>query len=126
MLNLKTNSVNMFALTCTYIKKCQQWPLHPTHSQRSKLVKIQEHFSKVVKSIIAFKVNENWSKLVKANRNWLKIGLTKPFTFGIGLPIIKVAKTNDNRGVGKLLQTFIISSGSNFHHTDLRIGRIEH
>ena len=39
----------------------------------------------------------------------MKIGLTKPFMFGIGLPIIKVAKTNDKRGVGKLLQTFVVS-----------------
>ena len=29
--------------------------------------------------------------------------------FGIGLPIINVAKTNDKRGVGKLLQTFVVS-----------------
>ena len=29
----------------------------------------------------------------------------------MGLPIIKVAKTNDKRGVGKLLQTFIVSFG---------------
>ena len=30
---------------------------------------------------------------------------------GIGLPIIKVANTNDKRGVGKLLQTLIVSFG---------------
>ena len=29
----------------------------------------------------------------------------------MGLPIIKVAKTNDRRGVGKLLQTLIVSFG---------------
>ena len=29
----------------------------------------------------------------------------------MGLPIIKVAKTNDKRGVGKLLQTLIVSLG---------------
>tara|TARA_B100000614_G_scaffold234058_1_gene229767 strand:+ start:332 stop:643 length:312 start_codon:yes stop_codon:yes gene_type:complete len=29
----------------------------------------------------------------------------------MGLPIIKVAKTNDKRGVGKLLQTLIVSFG---------------
>ena len=47
----------------------------------------------------------------RASKNWLKIGLTKPLIFGIGLPIIKVAKTNDKRGVGKLLQTLIVSLG---------------
>jgi len=29
----------------------------------------------------------------------------------MGLPIIRVAKTNDKRGVGKLLQTLIVSFG---------------
>ena len=29
----------------------------------------------------------------------------------MGLPIIKVAKTNDKRGVGKLLHIFIVSFG---------------
>ena len=29
----------------------------------------------------------------------------------MGLPIIKVAKTNDKRGVGRLLQTLIVSFG---------------
>ena len=37
------------------------------------------------------------------------MGLTKPFIFGIGLPIINVAKTNDKRGVGKLPQTLVVS-----------------
>ena len=37
------------------------------------------------------------------------MGLTKPLMLGIGLPIIIVAKTNDKRGVGKLLQTFVVS-----------------
>ena len=30
----------------------------------------------------------------------------------MGLPIINVAKTNDKRGVGKLLQTLIVSFGT--------------
>ena len=37
------------------------------------------------------------------------MGLTRPLIFGIGLPIINVAKTNDRRGVGKLLHTFVVS-----------------
>ena len=37
------------------------------------------------------------------------MGLSKPFILGIGLPIIKVAKTKDKRGVGKLLHTFVVS-----------------
>ena len=37
------------------------------------------------------------------------MGLIKPLIFGIGLPIIKVANTRDKRGVGKLLQTFVVS-----------------
>ena len=55
---------------------------------------------------------KNWPKPKEsASKNWLMIGLTKPFIFGIGLPIIKVAKTNERRGVGKLLQTLIVSFG---------------
>ena len=37
------------------------------------------------------------------------MGLTRPLTLGMGLPIINVAKTNDKRGVGKLLQAFVVS-----------------
>ena len=37
------------------------------------------------------------------------MGLIKPLIFGIGLPIIKDAKTRDKRGVGKLLHTFVVS-----------------
>jgi len=53
----------------------------------------------------------------KLNKKNPELGQTKNsaklvlFIFGIGLPIIKVAKTNDKRGVGKLLQTFIVSFG---------------
>ena len=45
----------------------------------------------------------------RASKNWFTMGLTKPFILGIGLPIIKVAKTKDKRGVGKLLQTLVVS-----------------
>ena len=47
----------------------------------------------------------------RASKNWLKIGLTRPLIFGIGLPSINVANTNDKRGVGKLLHTLIVSLG---------------